>query len=140
MHPPRDPRRRRLPVAVGALALVLLAGVTSASASRLTVGAHDRVASGAAVVTPACGDRLATVPVLDEPTVDGPDHVVAVDVHGLDLGAPGCDARAVEVTGHDAGGAVLLDVSGPVTGAEMRLPLVAPVVATALHSLVVSVS
>lgn len=140
MPRPADPRTRATRTGVAVLALALVGGLTTASASRLDVAAHDRVASGAAVVTPACDDDVSTRLVYEQADGVDTERVAAIEVLDVDAGA--CAGRAVSVTGHDAGGTLLLSASAPLPAgaSSVRLGGFAPVTATSVHSLVVTLS
>ena len=135
-----DLRTRATRTGVVVLVLVLVGGLTSASAARLDVAAHDRVASGAAVASAPCDVDVTTRLAFEQVGGVDTDRVAAVDV--LDVDATACAGRTVAVTGHDAAGSLLLSASGPLpAGATtVRLGGFAPVTATAVRSLVVTLS
>ncbi|QHT58064.1 hypothetical protein GXP71_19570 [Cellulomonas sp. H30R-01] len=136
----RELRAPGLRTATVALALVLAGGVAAASASRLDVAAHDRVASGTAVVTPPCDDDVTTRLVYEQAGGVDTERVDAIDV--LDVDATACAGRTVAVTGHDAAATVVLSASAPLPAgaSSVRLGGFAPVTATAVRSLVVTLS
>lgn len=135
-----DPRTRGTRTAVAVLGLVLVGGLTSASASRLDVAGHDRVASGAAVVTPACDDDVTTRLVYEQAGGVDTERVDALDV--LDIDPTACAGRTVAVTAHDAAAGVLLSASAPLPAgaSSVRLDGFAPVTATDVRSVVVTLS
>lgn len=140
MHPLREARPRVLRAATAALLLVLAGGVTTASASRLTVGATDGVASGTAQVAPPCDDTVTTRLVFEVAGGVETDRVDGLEILGIDPVA--CAGRTVDATAHDVSGAPLLAATAPLPAGQSSIVLggLAPVLATSVHSVVVTLS
>lgn len=137
----RDVRPTRgLRAAVAALLVVLVGGVTTASASRLSVGATDGVASGTAPVAPPCDDTVSTRLVYEVAGGVDTDRVDGLEVGDVD--AVACAGRTVSATAHDASGALLLAATAPLPAGHSSVLLggLPPVLATSVHTVVVTLS
>lgn len=129
-----------LGVSCAALVAVLVAGLVHASASTLDARATDLVASGTAVVAPACDDDVTARLVFVHDGSVETDHVHGIEVTDVDPQA--CAGRTVTATAYDAGGAVLLAGSAVLAAGSsgVRLDGLAPVLATSVRTIVVDVA